>query len=793
MKRFLPVLFLFFITGITAAQNGILSGTVTNAVSNEPLPFVTILVNDTLYGTQTDIDGKFLIEKMTPGLYNISFTYIGFKKKTIYEVQVTNAVPLALNIQMEEDAGVLDVVTIKATPNDKTDESPTSLKTIGTNEIQRNPGGNRDISRVIQSLPGVTYTPSFRNDIIIRGGAPNENRFYLDDVEVPNINHFATQGSSGGPVGMINVDFIQEVAFYTGAFPAADGNALSSVMEIRMREGRKDAAGGTTTLGSSDLGITLEGPTGKNSSILFSARRSYLQFLFDALGLPFLPTYNDFQFKEKININTKNTLEFIALGAIDQFALNTKDDTSAYQKYILDNLPVQEQWNYTVGAVYTHYRSHGYAKVILSRNMLKNDAYKYLNNDESVSDNLLYDYTSTEAENKLRYTEYWTAKGFRYSAGIQYMLSRYTNSTFQKIPFGADVLTIDYQSKLFTHTYGVYATAAHTFWNVLDANIGLRADGNSFDASTRNPLNQISPRLALSYALTPNWSINANTGIYYQLPAYTVLGYRDSLGTLVNKENNVTYISATHFTLGLEYRPEKNVRFTLEGFYKIYDNYPFSLRDSVSLANLGADFGVIGDEPVTSTSKGKSYGIEFFAQQRLYKNFYGILSVTFVRSLFEDKQGDYVASSWDNRSIIALTAGKKFAHDWELGVKFRYSGGLPYTPYDVQYSTLTYVWDINHQAVPDFDQLNSERLKPYHQLDMRLDKKWYLDKVNIDVYLDVQNVYAYKVQLPPILDVVKDVNDNPVLNPDDPSRYQVSYIDNESGTVLPSIGVVVEF
>ena len=199
---------------------------------------------------------------------------------------------------------------------------------------------------MIQSLPGVAGTVAFRNDIIIRGGSPNENRFYIDGIEIPNINHFATQGASGGPVGLINVDLIQEVEFYSGAFPSARGNALSSVLEFDFKEARKDKYTANFVVGSSDLGVTVEGPTSKKSGLIVSARRSYLQFLFDAIGLPFLPTYNDFQYKQKIKLNKKNEITIIGLGAIDEFALNTEDDTSAFQQYILGNLPSQTQWNY---------------------------------------------------------------------------------------------------------------------------------------------------------------------------------------------------------------------------------------------------------------------------------------------------------------------------------------------------------------------------------------------------------------------------------------------------------------
>ncbi len=793
MKKYSTLISLLFLAAMAQAQTGKIFGRVSDALNNETLPFVTVLISNTQIGIQSDIDGNYILDNLEPGLYNLEFNFVGYKKQSIFEIQVTNAKPYILDVQLEQEISQLETVEIKAAPSDKTEESPLSLRTIGTNEIQRNPGGNRDISKVIQSLPGVSYTASFRNDIIIRGGAPNENRFYLDGVEVPNINHFATQGSSGGPVGMINVDFIREVEFYSGAFPVNYGNTLSSVLAFKQRDGRSDKWGGSFTLGSSDVGLTAEGPTSKNSTILISARRSYLQFLFDALGLPFLPTYNDFQVKEKINFNRKNELTLIGLGAYDQFALNTQDDTSAFQKYILANLPQQTQWNYTFGAVYKHYRENGYSTFVLSRNMLNNEASKYENNDASTEANLLFNYASREAENKLRYEETFNTMGWRFKVGLLYELAKYSNATLQYIPFDTGVLNIDYNSALIIHKWGFFGQASkQLLQNRLTISLGLRADANNYSKEMSNLFDQLSPRFSASYSLTDKWSLNFNTGIYYQLPAYTVLGYAEGENNFVNKNNQVTYINCNHLVAGVEYRTKNNLRFSLEGFYKVYSNYPFSLRDSVCLANLGADFGVIGDEPVTSIGEGRSYGLEFFAQQKLYKNFYGIIAVTYVRSEFKDKNDIFIPSSWDNKTIISLTAGKKFKHDWELGLKWRYSGGLPYTPYDADYSSLIYVWDINKQGVLDFDKLNSKRFEPFHQLDVRLDKKWFFQSWNFDVYVDIQNIYNFKTTQQPYIDTVKDADGNSVIDPENPTRYLTTPLENISGTLLPSIGIIIE-
>lgn len=793
MKNF-AVALLALISYAANAQTGKIYGTITNTINNEPVPFATVVLVGTGIGTISDENGAYTIDNIVPGLYNVEFSFIGYKKVTIPEIQVSNAKPVYLNVQMQEDENVLEAVEVKVPITDKTEESPLSLRTIGTNEIQRNPGGNRDISRVIQSLPGVTYTPSFRNDIIIRGGAPNENRFYLDGIEVPNINHFATQGSSGGPVGMINVDFIREVEFYSGAFPVNYGNALSSVLSFEMRDGRTDQWGGTFTVGSSDIGLSLEGPLGERSSVLFSARRSYLQFLFSALGIPILPTYNDFQYKQKIKLDSKNEITIVGLGAVDQFNLNLEDDTSDYQQYLIANLPIQTQWNYALGVVYKHYREKGYSTFVASRNMLNNRSYKYVDNNEEDPAGPIFDYTSQESENKFRYEETIERGKYRFRGGLLYELARYTNQTSQLLALGEDVINIDYTSKLFINKYGAFAQASTQLLDYrLTLSAGFRIDGNDYAATMSNPLKQFSPRFSASYALSKQWNLNFNTGIYYQLPAYTVLGYSEGENNFVNRDNGVRYIQSAHLVSGVEYRPNTYLRFTLEGFYKDYAYYPFSLRDSISLANQGADFGVVGDEPVTSTSDGRSYGVEFLAQQKLNKNFYGIVAVTYVVSEFENGDGIYTPSSWDNRTIISLTAGKKFKKNWELGAKWRFSSGLPYTPYDVNYSSLIYVWDINRQGVLDFDQLNQLRLDPYHQLDMRVDKKWFFTNFNLNLYLDIQNVYNFQTVQQPFINVVQDADGNPVINPDDPTRYEITTLENISGNVLPSIGVIVEW
>ena len=790
----------FFLIHNSFSQTGSVKGRVTELITNNPIPFANVFLTNSTFSAVTDTNGYYSINGIPAGIYNITCSFIGYNNQSRFEIQVSTVKASIVDFIMEENRTTLNEVQIFVSPFNKTEESPLSLKTIGSAEIYRNPGGNRDISKVIQTLPGVGSTVSFRNDIIVRGGAPNENRFYIDGIEVPNINHFATQGSSGGPVGLINVNFIREVDFYSGAFPANRGNAVSSIMEFKQINGNEEKLSGTAMLGSSDLGITLEGPINKNSNFIFSARRSYLQFLFKALGLPFLPTYNDVQLKQTIKFKNNSKLTIIGLGAIDDFELNedandgiTDNKTIEKNNYILGYLPVNKQWNYTIGANYVNFSKHGFTTLVLSRNHLNNKASKFLNNTNLSSDKIL-DYSSAEIENKFRVENTFFKDTWKLNYGLGYENVTYSTSTFRKIEFNGLPVTEEYSSKLPMNKMTLFIQVGNKFLNErLIASAGIRTDFNDYSDNMKNPLNQISPRMSLSYSLTEKLFLNFNSGRYFQLPAYTVLGYRNNLNELTNKNNNVKYIQCDHIISGLEFNPTATSKITVEGFYKKYKNYPFLIKDSISLANLGGDFGVIGNEPANSTSEGQSYGIEFFAQQKLSSSYYGIVSYTFFRSEFRDKNGNYRPSSWDNRHILNITVGKKIKNNWEAGLKFRLLGGAPYTAYNVPLSAQKEIWDITNQGVFDWNRLNEERYPLSHALDIRIDKKWFYKKASINIYLDIQNIYNFQTEGQPFLNVEKDSAGNSITDPDNSSAYKTYLIENKNGNILPSIGVMVEF
>lgn len=778
---------------ITASDLGVIEGRVFNITNNNPVEFATIVIEGTTIATISDLDGNFKFTGIKPGFTQLQVNFLGYEPYTTERFQVTNAKKVYVEIPLKEKLQKLDEVVVTKSVFRRNEESPVSLRRISIEQIEKNPGGNRDISRVIQSFPGVSSTPSFRNDVIVRGGGSSENRFYLDGVEIPNINHFATQGASGGPVGIINVDFVREVNFYSSAFQANRGNALSSVLDFRQIDGNKDKLKFKAAIGASDLALTLDGPLSEKTTFIASARRSYLQFLFQLLELPFLPIYNDFQFKTRTWLDPKNEITVIGLGAIDNNKLNLEANETEEQKYILGYIPSSSQWNYTLGIVYRHYRDNGNDSWILSRNMLQNEAEKYFNNQDDIPQNKILDYESFEAENKFRYersTQYESGFKFNSGAGVEY--ARYYNNTFRKV-FGSSPDIYETNTDLFK--FSLFSQVSKKYLNeLLTLSGGIRTDFSTYSDRMLNPLNQLSPRISASYEFTPGWFINANTGIYYAIPPYTSLGYKDTSGVLINKKNNLKYIRSDHYVGGLEYQPNPQARFTIESFVKNYSNYPFSIRDSISIASKGSDFGTFGDEEIRSTGKGRAYGLEFLFQHRKLAGTDVTLSYTLVRSEFLDKNNKYVPSAWDNKHILNLLVRRQFKYNVDIGAKWRFVGGSPYTPVDLQKSELVEAWDNSGFAYKDYSRFNTSRLKPFHQLDIRVDKSFFYSSWSIIAYLDIQNLYNFQADSQPEYLLARDSNGEPIMQGTTPERYQLKQLDRSGGgTVLPTFGIIVEF
>lgn len=792
MKRLLSVLLLCHITisFLWAQPVHQVKGTVIDKSSRQPLEFINVMIVGLNKGGVTDAEGKFSIEQVPPGIYRLQASAIGYKT-VITPEYILSTRDLHIQIEMEENQTELEGVTITASPFRRDIESPVSLRIIGLQEIEKSPGANRDISRIVQSYPGVAFSPiGYRNDLIVRGGSPSENRFYLDGVEIPNINHFSTQGASGGPVGILNADLIREVNFYTGAFPTDKGNALSSVLDFKLRDGDMERNSVKATLGASEVSLASNGHLGKKTSYLVSVRQSYLQFLFDMLGLPFLPTFTDAQFKLKTRFDAQNELTVLGLGGIDKMKLNTKADDED-NEYILSYLPKIQQETFTLGAVYRHYAGAHVQSVIASHSYLNNRNTKYRQNDESNPDNLTLRLRSTEQNTQFRLENSSSFRNWKVTVGANLDYSQYSNTTFQKV-YTDHAQTFDYHTYLDIMRWGLFGTINYTSIDErFTASLGLRADANNYSAAMKDMTDQFSPRLSLSYQLTEHWSLSGNAGLYYQLPPYTALGFKNNNGLYANKYA-LRYMQVSQGSIGINWRKGDTFEVSLEGFYKDYDKIPLSVADGIPLTCKGNDYGVIGNELLTSTAQGRSYGAELLLKWLIAKKLNLASSFTLFKSEYRNnKESEYIASAWDNRFIFNLRGTYNLPRHWSVGMKVSCIGGAPYTPYDADKSSLVTAWNAQGKPYYDYTRYNEERLPAFTQVDIRIDKTFYLKRCMLGFYIDLQNIAGSKLKQADVL-----MSTGVIKNPDAPiagQRYVMKSVKQESGTLLPTLGITFEY
>lgn len=792
MKRLLSLLLFCNITisFLLAQPVHQVKGTVIDKSNRQPLEFINVMIVGLNKGGVTNAEGKFSIGQVPPGIYRLQASAIGYKTVTTPEY-ILSTRDLHIQIEMEENQTELEGVTVTASPFRRDIESPVSLRIIGLQEIEKSPGANRDISRIVQSYPGVTFSPiGYRNDLIVRGGSPSENRFYLDGVEIPNINHFSTQGASGGPVGILNADLIREVNFYTGAFPTDKGNALSSVLDFKLRDGDMERNSLKATLGASEVSLASNGHLGKKTSYLVSVRQSYLQFLFDMLGLPFLPTFTDAQFKLKTRFDARNELTVLGLGGIDKMKLNTKADDED-NEYILSYLPKIQQETFTLGAVYRHYAGAHVQSVVASHSYLNNRNTKYQQNDESDPDRLMLRLRSTEQNTQLRLENSSSFRNWKVTVGTSLDYSQYSNTTFQKV-YTDRAQTFDYHTYLGIMRWGLFGTVNYTSIDErFTASLGLRADANNYSAAMKDLSDQLSPRLSLSYQLTEHWSLSGNAGLYYQLPPYTALGFKNNNGLYANKYA-LRYMQVSQGSVGLNWRKGDTFEVSVEGFYKDYDKIPLSVADGIPLTCKGNDYGVIGNELLTSTAQGRSYGAELLLKWLIAKKLNLASSFTLFKSEYRtDKESEYIASAWDNRFIFNLRGTYNLPRHWSVGMKVSCIGGAPYTPYDADKSSLVTAWNAQGKPYYDYTRYNEERLPAFTQVDIRIDKTFYLKRCMLGFYIDLQNIAGSKLKQADVL-----MSTGVIKNPDAPiaeQRYVMKSLKQESGTLLPTLGITFEY
>ncbi len=715
---------------------GILKGDVINIVTGETLPAATISLIGTKLGVIADSEGRFFIEKVPAGTYSIRVSLIGYNDKIISDIVVGPARPAELAVQLSQTTVLLNKSTIVTSSFfNETNDSYTGTQSLSNEEIRRLSGSFEDVVRTTSNLPGVAQVQAGRNDLIVRGGAPTENLYLIDNFEVSNINHFGTQGSSGGPLSYINLDFVENIQFLNGGFGVKYGNRLSSALDINLREGRGDRYGGKATISGSQFGLDLEGPLGKKGNLIVSGRRSYLDLIFRAAGFEFVPEYWDFLLKSNYRFDSKNNFSVLGILALDDIKFFNEDAEDIYENSRrLKSKHIQG----VSGISWRHLIPNGFFTLSAGQNYVTFD---YSQSDTLMNPYFVSDSYEYEAYLKLE-SQLLLSTSTILSTGV---ISKYNKAkgyinldTFEN-SFGEEI-SIDNQYDINANNSAAYFQFSREF-GLLSTTVGIRAD--YFDLIENKWA--FSPRFGLSYQLSPRFSLSGSIGKYKQAPSLVWLSSNSA-------NRNLEFIGADQYIIGLEFLAREDTRIRVESYYKNYFDLPASLQtDFIVMSNVGAGFGgaeenfsSFGIDSLTSIGKGRAYGVELFVQKKLSEiPFYGTLSLSFNKSEYAGLNGIYKPGTYNQTFIGVFSGGYIFDRAWEFSTRFRFETGRPYTPFDE-----------NGDQIPEL--YNSRRIAANHNLDLRVDKRWFFKKWTLITYLDVQNVYNYHAHEIPRYNARKD-------------------------------------
>ena len=736
-------------------------------------------------------EGAFAFSNLPVGLCNIRVSSPDGSFTTVLHEQTLNAVkPLELRIEVERPYQVLEEVAISAEAFKTTEETPLSIKNINWSEMQRMPGATLDISKAIQSFPGVLPKSSFGYNISIRGGASSENAYRMDGIDLPTINHFSIQGASGGAVSLLNMDFIQGAALYSGAFPSSMSNVLSGALDLDLRQARSDRPGIRMTLGATDVGATIELPLTGRSGVMVSARNSFSQHYFKLFNIPVLPTYQDAQFKYYTRIGDHADLTILGVGGWDSYRVYTEGRGSDALLYNVGYIPEGEQSTEVLGARYRKFVPNGLQTLVVSHDRITNDADKYVGNTRQESDRQLR-YRSYEDRTRLRYERVWDGEQAKLTLGGSLEAVGVGVDMWALKGHTAGVDTTNLQSDLSYVQGGLFAAyARHSANKRSTLNLGLRMDAANFNLNMVNPLAQLSPRASYKYQLTSHWTANSHVGRYQQMPAGILL----AANRATNHGRFTRFTTTDHLGAGVEYQNGKTYRVSMEVYTKRYRNAPFLVNDQIAYANAIGAYVAVGDQPSIPNAQGRARGFELFLQQKLKGQYWWMGAYNYGISEFQTASGDWAPSVWDSRHTLSLTTGKVWGKGWQWGLKWRYSSGTPYTPFNESASALVTNWDVLQRGVFDYAQVNSQRLDAFTQLDFRLDKTYSHKGWSLSWFLDLQNLASGDIPLMPYLTVVRDPDTKaPLLDPNDPTRYQMQLLRSDTGRTLPTIGMILEF
>lgn len=719
MTFLLSLLFLFF--SFSEREPGEIRGRISDLKTGEALAGVNISLRGTTIGTTTNGDGTYSIKNVVPGVYVVEVRCLGFETRFLTDIVVGANRKTYLDVTLIESVIEGEEVTVTG-GYFQSKTAGVGMVSFNPEEIRRSPGAAQEFSRVLMALPSVASRGETSQDMMVRGGSPNENGFIIDNIQVPGISHFrAANGVSNGPIGIVNTDLVSNIDFYSGGFSARYGDRLSSFSEVTYREGTRNGFRGDGVINMAGFGGNFEkGIAGGKGSVLISARRSYLDLIAEAINAGGAPRYSDMQAKVTYDLSKTQKLSVLNIYGVSSFSQPSSDAREIGESNYLSSRDVQNTFGVNLRSLW----NGGFTNTSLSHSFNTNRFNRYLLD----GDVLIVDMDQRLDEVRLRSVSVWQInRNTELDFGVD---GAYENGNYHYY-FGPDVNRFGVSRPEFRRNNTLGGATAGG-WVTLSANNGrgLKLSGGiRADANTYNEQLYIAPRLSASYALTSRWNLTGAAGLFYQnLPRYLV----SQNAALANLENT----RAQHLIVGTDYMLSEDTRISVEFFDKQYRKAPI-----LPTINAAGDPAWILDgaagfyESLESTGHAWARGVEVLVQKKLAVNFYGMVSGSYFRTRYRDFAGNWRNRDFDNRVLVSLIGGYRPSKYWEISARWTYLGSRPTTPLDITASA-----DDNTTRF-DASAFNTAQLPAFHSMYLRGDRRFFFNKTNLVLYLELWNAY----------------------------------------------------
>ncbi len=723
MKAFLLILSASAVSTAAGELPGGIAGTVRDAATLCPIVGATVMLAGTGTGTMTDGSGFYRIEDVPAGSYTVNASCVGYAVLAVTDAIVRPGRTTDVDFDLGISATGSTTITVRPDYFPEASSSSSGGSSLSGEQVRRAPGSAGDVVRVITSLPSVAKFDDQYNGLAVRGGNPSETGFYIDGIEMANINHFPRQGTTGGGLGMVNVDLLENVSFLPGGFPSSYGGRLSSVMELELREGARDAFEGQLDFGMSGIGGVAEGPLdGGRGSWLACARHSWIDLLVDIADIPTVASYSDFASKLVYDLSPGNTLSFVGVGAVDH------SDYTRDQAWDDGNpdYGVTDSWNATAGASLRTLwgGGNGYTTTSLSAQGISYGG----DYGRTSTGNPLAIQNSVERSLRLRSASTWLAGGglsIGFGAEGGYSSDTFNNWFAPDTSYTGEALPgLDLETDREETDYGLFADAYVPLLPGLTATAGSRLDRSGDGCG-------LSPRGSLRCELTDRTAVTAAGGIYRQdLPSDLV-----ARGGIFEDLDGP---SAVHYVLGFSHLIQDETRLTVELYDKEYSDLPFDPTQPgfAILDGLGSEQNLYSFDTLATGGVARSLGLELLVEKKLESGVYGILAGSWSTARYRNPGEPWRDRIYDNRFTFTAEGGYKPNSSWEFSARWVYAGGRPYTPLDLEASAL------HNRTILDETRINGERLPSFHSLNIRADRRFAFEGSNLVAYASLWNAYA---------------------------------------------------